>query len=84
MLRGFDRNVEPGPIPWAAVACCSRLGVNISAAASEAVAVAVRAALINCGGLHVIDQWMLTRQVGSVGEAALRRVCVALSYALGC
>jgi mRNA interferase MazF len=43
-----------------------------------------RESVINCDGLHTVAQSILTRQVGSVDEVTLGRVCVALNYALGC
>ncbi len=43
-----------------------------------------RPSVINCDGLHTIRQASLTRQVGSVDEATMARVCAAVGYALGC
>lgn len=43
-----------------------------------------RASVINCDGLHTIAQSTLTTRVGEVNELTLRRVCSAVSYALGC
>jgi mRNA interferase MazF len=43
-----------------------------------------RQSVINCDGLHTIDQASLTTHVGSVNEDTMRRVCSAISYALGC
>jgi mRNA-degrading endonuclease toxin of MazEF toxin-antitoxin module len=43
-----------------------------------------RESVINCDGLHTIAQSMLTTRVGEVRESTLRRVCSAVSYALGC
>jgi mRNA interferase MazF len=40
--------------------------------------------VINCDGLHTVMQSSLTAQVGQVDDAVMRRVCSALSYALGC
>ncbi len=39
---------------------------------------------INCDGLHTIRQTMLTESVGSVTSETMRRVCDAVSYAVGC
>ena len=39
---------------------------------------------INCDGLHTIPQSMLTEQVGTLDANELKRVCAAVSYALGC
>jgi mRNA-degrading endonuclease toxin of MazEF toxin-antitoxin module len=43
-----------------------------------------RQSVINCDGLHTILQASLTTHVGSVNEDTMRRVCSAISYALGC
>ena len=43
-----------------------------------------RPSVINCDGLHTVAQSSLTRRVGEVGEATMRSVCRAVSYALGC
>ena len=39
---------------------------------------------INCDGLHTVPQSMLTRHVGAIDKEDLKRVCVAIDYALGC
>jgi mRNA-degrading endonuclease toxin of MazEF toxin-antitoxin module len=43
-----------------------------------------RESVVNCDGLHTIAQSTLTTRVGEVSESTLRRVCSAVSYALGC
>ncbi len=43
-----------------------------------------RGSVINCDGLHTIAQSTLTTRVGEISESTLRRVCSAVSYALGC
>jgi mRNA interferase MazF len=43
-----------------------------------------RQSVINCDGLHTIVQASLTTRVGSVNDDTMRRVCSAISYALGC
>ena len=43
-----------------------------------------RPSVINCDGLHTITQASLTGPLGQVGEDVMRRVCSAVSYALGC
>ena len=43
-----------------------------------------RPSVINCDGLHTVDQASLTGPVGRVGDDIMRRVCSAVSYALGC
>lgn len=40
--------------------------------------------VINCDGLHTITKSSLTTYVGTVNDATLERVCVAINYALGC
>ncbi len=43
-----------------------------------------RPSVINCDGLHTIAQASLSSPVGRVGEDVMRKVCAAVSYALGC
>jgi mRNA interferase MazF len=43
-----------------------------------------RPSVVNCDGLHTIAQASLTGLVGRVGDDVMRRVCSAVSYALGC
>jgi mRNA-degrading endonuclease toxin of MazEF toxin-antitoxin module len=43
-----------------------------------------RPSVINCDGIHTIDQRSLTARVGEIGEATMSRVCSAVGYALGC
>ena len=43
-----------------------------------------RPSVINCDGIHTVTQASLTTHVGSVNEDTMRRVCSAISYALGC
>jgi mRNA-degrading endonuclease toxin of MazEF toxin-antitoxin module len=43
-----------------------------------------RPSVINCDGLHTIAQASLTGPVGQVGDDTMRKVCSAVSYALGC
>lgn len=40
--------------------------------------------VINCDGLHTFAQSSLTSRVASASEQTMRRVCWAISYALGC
>lgn len=42
------------------------------------------ASVINCDGLHTISQSTLTTHIGSVDDETLRRVCSAVTYAIGC
>lgn len=43
-----------------------------------------RPSVINCDGVHTIGRASLTGPVGEVDDATMRRVCSAVSYALGC
>lgn len=43
-----------------------------------------RASVINCDGLHTIAQSTLTTHVGAVDDETMRRVCSAVTYAIGC
>jgi len=43
-----------------------------------------RESVVNCDGLHTVSQSTLTTHVGDVDADAMRRVCSAISYALGC
>jgi mRNA interferase MazF len=43
-----------------------------------------RPSVINCDGLHTIAQASLTTHLGEVGDDTMRKVCAAVSYALGC
>ncbi|MGH9132588.1 MAG: type II toxin-antitoxin system PemK/MazF family toxin [Ilumatobacteraceae bacterium] len=43
-----------------------------------------RESVINCDGLHTVARPTLTARLGEVDESTMRRVCSAMSYALGC
>jgi mRNA interferase MazF len=43
-----------------------------------------RPSVINCDGLHTVAQGSLTGPIGRVGDDIMRKVCTAISYALGC
>jgi mRNA interferase MazF len=43
-----------------------------------------RPSVVNCDGLHTVAQASLTGRLGQVGDDVMRRVCWAISYALGC
>ncbi|HEY4410410.1 MAG TPA: type II toxin-antitoxin system PemK/MazF family toxin [Acidimicrobiia bacterium] len=43
-----------------------------------------RPSVINCDGIHTVTQKSLTTRVGQVSDDIMRKVCSALSYALGC
>lgn len=40
--------------------------------------------VINCDGIHTVAQVALTGPLGEVSDDIMRRVCSAISYALGC
>lgn len=40
--------------------------------------------VINCDGLHTVTQSSLTTYVGNVDGDTMRKICAAVSYALGC
>ena len=43
-----------------------------------------RASVINCDGIHTVARSTLTRAVGVVSDDTMRKICSAVSYALGC
>ena len=43
-----------------------------------------RPSIINCDGLHTVVRATLTGPIGVVGDETMRRVCSAVSYAIGC
>ena len=43
-----------------------------------------RPSVINCDGIHTVAQTALTGPVGEVSGDTMRKVCTAVSYALGC
>jgi mRNA interferase MazF len=43
-----------------------------------------RPSVINCDGIHTIAQETLTGPIGEVSDDTMRKVCAAVSYALGC
>ena len=43
-----------------------------------------RPSVINCDGIHTVAQQTLTGPIGLVTSATMRKVCAAVSYALGC
>lgn len=40
--------------------------------------------VINCDGIHTVTQSSLTDRVGQISDDIMRKVCSAISYALGC
>ena len=40
--------------------------------------------VVNCDGIHTVTRTSLTTHVGRLDDETLRRVCSAVSYALGC
>ena len=43
-----------------------------------------RPSVVNCDGLHTVPQASLTTHVGGLSDEAMRSVCSAVAYALGC
>lgn len=43
-----------------------------------------RPSVINCDGIHTVAQATLARPIGEVNDDTMRKVCSAVSYALGC
>jgi mRNA interferase MazF len=43
-----------------------------------------RPSVVNCDGIHTVTQKSLTTRIGQVSDDVMRKVCSALSYALGC
>lgn len=43
-----------------------------------------RPSVINCDGIHTVTQASLTKRVGQLSDDIMRKVCSAISYALGC
>ena len=43
-----------------------------------------RPSVINCDGLHTVVQATLIGPVGEVSDDTMRKVCRAVSYAIGC
>ena len=62
----------------------SRRGLAAEVEIDHAEVGLVRASVINCDGLHTITQASLSGPLGRVGDDVMRKVCSAISYALGC
>lgn len=43
-----------------------------------------RPSVINCDGIHTVTQQSLTTCIGQVDDDVMRKVCSAVSHALGC
>jgi mRNA-degrading endonuclease toxin of MazEF toxin-antitoxin module len=43
-----------------------------------------RPSVVNCDGIHTVAQTALTGPLGEVSDEVMRKVCSAVSYALGC
>lgn len=43
-----------------------------------------RPSVVNCDGLHTVEQSSLTRRVGTVDSTTMREICSAISYSVGC
>ncbi len=42
------------------------------------------ASVVNCDGIHTIEQTSMSGPIGEVGPEVLGEVCSAINYALGC
>lgn len=51
---------------------------------TDAVAGVSPASVVNCDGLHTVRRVSLSNRAGELSDATMRRVCRAVSYALGC
>ncbi len=40
--------------------------------------------VVNCDGIHTIEQTLLSGPIGQIGEDTMSEVCSAIDYALGC
>ncbi len=43
-----------------------------------------RESVINCDGIHTVAQSALKEKVGAISADTMRKVCSAVSYAVGC
>jgi mRNA-degrading endonuclease toxin of MazEF toxin-antitoxin module len=43
-----------------------------------------RPSVVNCDGIHTVVQATLTGRIGALDDDTMRKVCAAVSYALGC
>ena len=43
-----------------------------------------RSSVVNCDGVHTIEQRVLARPLGVVDDDTMREVCSAIAYAFGC
>lgn len=43
-----------------------------------------RPSVINCDGIHTVAQATLIGPIGEVSDDTMRKICSAVSYALGC
>ncbi|MHB1987842.1 MAG: type II toxin-antitoxin system PemK/MazF family toxin [Acidimicrobiales bacterium] len=59
-------------------------GLGAEVAIDHVVVGLDRPSVINCDGLHTVTQASLAGPVGQVGDDVMRKVCSAVSYALGC
>ncbi len=58
------------------------LAVEVPLDATEAGL--AESSVVNCDGLHTVRRASLTRRAGELREPAMRHVCRAVTYALGC
>jgi mRNA interferase MazF len=43
-----------------------------------------QASVVNCDGIHTVEQTSMSGPIGVVGPEVLGEVCSAINYALGC
>lgn len=80
---------RPDVIEVRALVTVAEVTTSVRGLAAEVVVDHVEAGLdrpsaINCDGIHTVTQASLTNRVGQVGDDIMRKVCSAISYALGC
>lgn len=56
----------------------SEVGLDHTAAGLD------RPSVVNCDGLHTLDQATLRGPIGAADADVMRAVCAAMTYALGC
>jgi len=62
----------------------SRRGLAVEVEIDHAEVGLDRPSVVNCDGIHTIAQATLTGPIGAVDADTMRRICSAMSYALGC
>lgn len=59
-------------------------GLNVEVKIDHVVVGLDSPSVINCDGLHTVTQASLTGPIGRVSEDVMRKVCSAITYAVGC